>query len=258
MREPTLLSLLLLAAVPAVGSGKLELRPDPANPGRVLVGSDATNVKEKVDVIYERNGWDSVFFRSPDSTGFEVCAFLRYARLEKTPGPIDINVWRGDAYAPLRLEYDGKSCAEAPMATPTPAPKRLAPLAIPTMPPPPPQEPVEGEVDRSFAVARLERVAFALHGRSYRFRARFDRNVSLPAGTRVLIRSFVRPETQKRVLEKALWFPARTSEGAIEWKVPSSQLEFKPPLRKGEKLKLSFEIGERAFDGQLATAEGTP
>lgn len=258
MRRVTLVSLLLLGAATAPGSGSVELRPDPANSGRVLVGRDATNGREKVVVIYESGNGESVYFKSPDLAGFNICDFLRHARLERNPGPIDINVWRGDSYSPLRLEYDGKSCSGATSVAPASPPRRLAPIVIPTMAPRPPKASVEDDVDASFEAARIERVTFALEGSSYRFRVRFDRKVSLPAGERVLVRSFVRPDAQTKILRKALWFPARVSEGAIEWKVPSRQLEFEPPLRKGEKLKLSFEFGERAFDGQLATAEGTP
>lgn len=252
MRALLLLLLALDAAAMAAGAEQLSVKADPANPGRVVVGSTPETSGEPAVVVYAPDGRPSAYYRSPDSAGFGLCAFLRYAGLSRTPGPIDVTVWRGDLSAPLRLEYDGRSCAANPPPTGERRPSRLAPLAIPTMAAPPPT-PTEAEAREAFASARVERIVLSAEGKGHRFLVELDRDVRLPPRTQVIVKKLFRMDFQKDVPGAAARLPVRTVERGLDWKTQPGLLRFEPPLRKGEKLRLSFEIEDRLFDQQTVT-----
>jgi hypothetical protein len=226
---------------------------DPARPGRVVVGMGEATKKNPVEVVYTHNDRRSAFYRSPDPGGFEVCEFLRYSRLQSTPGPIEVTVWRGESSSPLRLEYDGRSCVEEPKVAAGKPPRQLSPLVIPTVAPPTPTKPVQAQADRSIASARVERVVLFAEGNGHRFLVQLDRDVRLSAKAQVLMKRLIRIDSQEAVLSAPTTRPVRPSDRGFDWKTPPGLLRFDPPLRKGEKLRLSFEIEGRPFDGQTVT-----
>ncbi len=252
MRAP-LLSLLALTAATAAGAEALTVNADPARPGRVVVGMGQATGKDPVEVVYMHNDRRSAFYRSRDPGGFEVCEFLRHSRLQNTPGPIDVTVWRGESSSPLRLEYDGRSCVKEAKGANGKPPRQISPLVIPTVAPPVPTKPAPAEADRSLASARVERVFLFAEGKGHRFLVQLDRDVQLSAKAKVLMKRLIRIDSQEKVLIAPTSLTVRSSDRGLGWRIPPGLLRFEPPLRKGEKLRLSFEIEGRPFDGQTVT-----
>lgn len=248
-----MLLLLGLSTGSAAGDAPISVKADPARPGRVLVGTTKATKGEPVEVVSVRDKRRTSFYRSPDPAGFEVCDFLRYAGLSFVPGPIDVTVWRGELSASLRLDYDGRSCAAEPMPAAGSPTRTIPPLVIPTMAPPPPQKAPEKPVEDGWASARLERVFLSEDGRSHRFVALFDTDVRPPARARVFMKRLIRIDLQKEVPVVVTKLPVKPVDRGFDWKTQSGLLRFDPPLRNGEQLWLSFEIGGRSFDRQTVT-----
>jgi hypothetical protein len=99
----------------------------------------------------------------------------------------------------------------------------------------------------------VERVVLFEEGNGHRFLVQLDRDVQLSAKAKVLMKRLIRIDSQEKVLSVPTSLTVRSSDRGFDWRIPPGLLRFEPPLRKGEKLRLSFEIEGRPFDGQTVT-----
>lgn len=248
-----LLALRLLLPQAAGGTQLLSVREDPVLQGRLIVGVTLETQGSPVEVTwYPSNGARPVTYRSPDPSGFGVCTFLREAGAARVRGPLDVIVRRGDLATRIRLDYDGRTCLR-PYPTPAVGPPKRRSQPLPT---PPTIQPVPvaviGPITEKWppAEAVVEKVTLAFEGRFLVFRVLFDRDLILRPDARVTLRQLERVDHGKNVIRAPAGFVVRKESGrGVVWKVDRALIPFDPPFSSPERVRLSFTLDEKDFDG---------
>lgn len=243
---------LLLPQVPAPAQ-VLSVREDPVLQGNLIVGVTLETQGSPIDVTwYPSNGARPVTYRSPDPSGFGVCAFLREVGAARVRGPHDVIVRRGDLATRIRLDYDGRTCLRPyPTVAVGPPKRRSEPLPTPPSVGPVPVAVIGPIVEEwRAAEAVVEKVSLRFEGRFLVFEVEFDRNLKLEPAARVTVRSLVRVDHDRELIERPAGFLVRKTSGrSVSWKVDRALIPFHPAYSTPERIRLSFTLDEKDFDG---------